>query len=81
MFILCFRPSGPALVAALEDGLNAAGATSLNLNVQTTPQLHYVTRCINTQGTKDAYGEPSEEGYYKKLSTAFRKIVVRLFYL
>ena len=37
----------------------------------TTPQLHYIVRCINTNA---AYGEPTEEGYYKKLSSAFIKL-------
>ncbi|CAI2177642.1 16360_t:CDS:2, partial [Funneliformis geosporum] len=69
------RPSGPALVAALVDGLKALNAKVIDFGIKTTPQLHYVTRCYNTQGTEDDYGEPSEDGYYKKLSTAFRKIV------
>lgn len=34
----------------------------------TTPQLHYMVCCQNTQGH---YGEPTVEGYYKKLSEAF----------
>ena len=37
----------------------------------TTPQLHYIVCCENTQGE---YGEPTEEGYYKKLSDAFIKL-------
>ena len=36
--------------------------------VLTTPQLHYMVRCINTQGN---YGQPTEEGYFDKLSFAF----------
>ncbi|CAG8722131.1 2792_t:CDS:2, partial [Funneliformis mosseae] len=51
-------------------------ANVIDFDVKTTPQLHYVTRCYNTQGTEDDYGVPSEDGYYKKLATAFRKIVV-----
>lgn len=35
----------------------------------TTPQLHHIVRCINTRG---AYGEPTEEGYYKKLADAYK---------
>ena len=38
--------------------------------------LHYIVRCINTAGTSDAYGEPTEEGYYKKLSEAYKTAVV-----
>lgn len=38
--------------------------------------LHYLVRCLNTANTPDAYGEPTEEGYYKKLSQAFKTAVV-----
>ncbi|KAI6007446.1 Phosphoacetylglucosamine mutase [Pisolithus albus] len=54
------RPSGPALVSALEDGLKATGAE---------------VRTINTKGTKQSYGVDTEEGYYTKLSSAFNKLV------
>jgi hypothetical protein len=33
---------------------------------------------LNTAGTSDAYGEPSAEGYYKKLSDAYKTAVVRI---
>ncbi|RUP49039.1 hypothetical protein BC936DRAFT_143404 [Jimgerdemannia flammicorona] len=69
------RPSGPALVASLEDAIKAAGSSYTNFGLKTTPQLHYGVRCLNTQGTNDAYGEPTEIGYYNKLATAFRQIV------
>lgn len=71
------RPTGPALVAAFEDGLKAMGAEGRNEGVKTTPILHYLVRCINSKGTKEEYGEDSEEGYMKKLSGAFKKLVVR----
>lgn len=70
------RPSGPALVAALEDGFKALGVEARDAGVTTTPVLHYLVRSINTKGTKDAYGEDSFEGYLEKLSTAFKKLVV-----
>lgn len=66
------RPSGPALVAALVDGLEAVGAEYTDYGYFTTPQLHYVTRCINTRDTPHDYGEPTEEGYNNKLARAFR---------
>ncbi|CAB4473790.1 Phosphoacetylglucosamine mutase [Rhizophagus irregularis] len=69
------RPSGPALVSALVDGLKSLNAKIIDFGIKTTPQLHYVTRCYNVKGTEDDYGEPTEEGYYKKLSTAYRKTV------
>lgn len=37
----------------------------------TTPQLHYMVCCQNTQGK---YGEPTVEGYYRKLSQAFSQL-------
>jgi len=37
----------------------------------TTPQLHYIVRCVNTAG---AYGDASAVGYYTKLSTAFTQL-------
>lgn len=40
--------------------------------ILTTPQLHYVVRCVNTHGQ---FGEPSEEGYYQKLVTAFNQLL------
>jgi phosphoacetylglucosamine mutase len=72
------RPSGPALIAALEDGLKAIGAQTRNAGVTTTPVLHYLVRTSNTKGTPEAYGEDTEEGYYSKLSSAFQKLVVSL---
>jgi phosphoacetylglucosamine mutase len=71
------RPSGPALVAALEDGFKAMGATARNAGVTTTPILHYLVRSINTKGTKYSYGEDTEAGYFSKLSTSYKKLVVR----
>ncbi|TDL28636.1 phosphoacetylglucosamine mutase [Rickenella mellea] len=69
------RPSGPALIAAFEDGLKAMGLKGRDEGVKTTPVLHYLVRCINTKGTKEEYGEDSETGYMMKLSSAFKKLV------
>ncbi|KZT02644.1 phosphoacetylglucosamine mutase [Laetiporus sulphureus 93-53] len=66
------RPSGAALISALEDGIKAIGAEGRNAGVTTTPVLHYLVRAINTKGE---YGKDSEEGYLIKLSTAFKKLV------
>jgi hypothetical protein len=70
------RPSGPALVAALEDGFKAIGVEARDAGVTTTPILHYLVRAINTKGTKESYGEDSEDGYLVKLTSAFKKLVV-----
>ncbi|KAI9266831.1 hypothetical protein BDA99DRAFT_506785 [Phascolomyces articulosus] len=69
------RPSCPELVKCLESGLSVSGAKATGYGLKTTPMLHYIVRCINTAGTNDAYGEPTEEGYYKKLSEAFMTAV------
>lgn len=67
------RASGPSLVTALVDSLKATKTEFTDHGILTTPQLHYLVRCINTQGSKQEYGEPSEKGYYKKLSSAYSK--------
>jgi phosphoacetylglucosamine mutase len=68
------RESGPALVAALEDGFRFSNAKTTNYGMLTTPQLHYLVKCVNTLKTQNSYGVPSEEGYYKKLSNAYKKV-------
>lgn len=65
------RPSGHTLVGALADALQAADTKYVDYKILTTPQLHYLVRCTNTEGTPLAYGETSEAGYYKKLAKAF----------
>lgn len=70
------RPSCPTLIQALIDGLTAFGSYINNQGLKTTPQLHYLVKATNTKGTEDAYGEPTEEGYYKKLAKAFQDLVV-----
>lgn len=42
------------------------------LDLLTTPQLHYMVKCTNSQGT---YGEPSEDGYCRKLAKALEAIL------
>jgi len=67
------RASGPHLVAALVEALNASGTEYTDYKILTTPQLHYLTRCLNTKGTQYEYGEPTEKGYYEKTAAAFTK--------
>lgn len=71
------RESGPVLVAALNDALNAVGAKFKDYGILTTPQLHYLVRCINTQNLPDTkpYGEPTEQGYYQKIGNAYKKLM------
>jgi phosphoacetylglucosamine mutase len=65
------RPSSHSLVMALSDSFQATSTEYTDYKILTTPQLHYLTRCINTQGTPKAYGKVSEAGYYEKMSEAF----------
>lgn len=67
------RASGPKLVAALVDALVATETEYVDYKLLTTPQLHYLTRCTNTEGTPQSYGEVSEKGYYEKLAAAFAR--------
>lgn len=69
------RESGPALVKALKAALDAVGAEYRDYGHLTTPQLHYMTRCINTADTQYAFGDPTEQGYYQKMADAFKKIM------
>ncbi|KAK2164180.1 hypothetical protein LSH36_68g16012 [Paralvinella palmiformis] len=62
------RPSSEVLAQSLRDGLDVMQTHYTDYGVLTTPQLHYMVRCHNTKGQ---YGEATEDGYYKKLSTAF----------
>ncbi|OXB36968.1 hypothetical protein LQV05_005024 [Cryptococcus neoformans] len=69
------RPSGPELVAALEEGLKAfgEGVKISDIGVTTTPILHYVVKATNAKG--EAYGKPSIEGYMEKMSNAFKTLI------
>ncbi|MCJ1235268.1 Phosphoacetylglucosamine Mutase [Varicellaria rhodocarpa] len=69
------RASGPRLVAALTEAFKATKTEYTDYKLLTTPQLHYITRCLNTKGTPYEYGEPTEQGYYEKTAAAFKKAV------
>lgn len=66
------RPSGIALVKALKAALDALKVEYTDYGILTTPQLHYLVRCINTKGTAYEFGEPTEQGYYEKMANAFK---------
>ena len=55
--------------------MNAFEAESTDYELKTTPQLHYLVRCLNTQGTNSPYGIPTQEGYYQKLAGAFNQLM------
>ena len=65
------RPSGHKLVSALADALEATGTEFVDYRLLTTPQLHYLVRATNTEGSPSSYGKVSEVGYYEKLAAAF----------
>uniref|UniRef100_A0A8C3AWX6 Phosphoacetylglucosamine mutase n=1 Tax=Cyclopterus lumpus TaxID=8103 RepID=A0A8C3AWX6_CYCLU len=62
------RSSSASLSKAVLDGVSALGGRNKDYGLVTTPQLHYMVCCQNTQGK---YGEATVEGYYKKLCQAF----------
>lgn len=51
------------------------GFAVTDYGVFTTPELHYVVRCLNTLNTPASYGFPSEDAYVLKLAKAYRKLV------
>ena len=65
------RKSSPSLAQAVRDGVNSVNGVMTDFGVVSTPQLHYNVVCQNTDG---AYGQVGEEGYFKKLTDAFKKI-------
>ncbi|GAB7350572.1 hypothetical protein MBLNU459_g1148t1 [Dothideomycetes sp. NU459] len=67
------RASGSRLVECLVDALKATDTQYTDYKLLTTPQLHYLVRCVNTKGTQDEYGDVSEKGYYEKISAAFKQ--------
>ncbi|XP_068137657.1 phosphoacetylglucosamine mutase [Hyperolius riggenbachi] len=66
------RPSSENLSRSVIDGVSSLDSKFQDYGLVTTPQLHYVICCRNTNG---AYGEPSVEGYYQKLSKAFKELI------
>lgn len=64
------RASGPRLVSALVQGLDSVNAEYTDYKILSTPQIHYITRCLNTIGTPFEYGTPTESGYYEKIATS-----------
>ena len=69
------RPSGIHLVKALKASLDALQVEYTDYGILTTPQLHYLVRCINTKGTPYEFGEATEKGYYEKMAKAFKTLM------
>lgn len=68
---LCSRPSSKALSEAVVAGVEALRGAATDYGVVTTPTLHYLVTCHNTQGS---YGRPTQEGYFDKLAVAFKAL-------
>uniref|UniRef100_A0A131Y3J1 Phosphoacetylglucosamine mutase n=1 Tax=Ixodes ricinus TaxID=34613 RepID=A0A131Y3J1_IXORI len=64
------RSSSPHLAQAVADGVKSVDGAVKSLGCLTTPQLHYIVRCTNDPH----YGEPTEDGYFRKLTKAFTQI-------
>lgn len=65
------RPSSPDLTQAAITGITVMGGEVKDYGVVTTPMLHYFVASINTDGI---YGEATEDGYFKKMTTAFKEL-------
>lgn len=65
------RYHSPRLLKAVADGVIALKGNVREYGIVTTPMMHYYVVCANT---KQAYGVPTEEGYYKKLIVAFETL-------
>ncbi|NXA19923.1 AGM1 mutase, partial [Ibidorhyncha struthersii] len=66
------RPSSEKLSQSVIDGISILGGQYHDYGLVTTPQLHYMVCCQNTQGQ---YGKATLEGYYEKLSKAFTELI------
>ncbi|KAG1677775.1 Phosphoacetylglucosamine mutase [Nymphon striatum] len=70
----CFEDANnniPKLAEAVRDGIQVLGGNIQDHGILSTPQLHYIVCCINTN---EKYGEATESGYFKKLSSALIKL-------
>ncbi|XP_023248512.1 phosphoacetylglucosamine mutase isoform X2 [Copidosoma floridanum] len=65
------RKSSLPLSQAAIAGIKAMNGKLQDFGVVTTPQLHYLVVCTNTNGT---YGIPTLDGYYEKISKAFKTV-------
>lgn len=66
------RSSSVSFSQAVLEGVSSLGGHSQDYGLVTTPQLHYMVCCKNTQGR---YGELTLDGYYKKLCQAFIQLI------
>lgn len=69
------RESSVRLATAASDGVRSVGGQFKDFGFLTTPQLHYIVNCANTD---EAYGRATEEGYYLKYSSSFLGLIAKL---
>ncbi|XP_075410946.1 phosphoacetylglucosamine mutase [Tenrec ecaudatus] len=62
------RPSSEKLSQSVIHGVTVLGGQFHDYGLLTTPQLHYMVYCRNTNGQ---YGQATVEGYYQKHAKAF----------
>ncbi|XP_066215057.1 phosphoacetylglucosamine mutase isoform X3 [Saccopteryx leptura] len=70
------RSSSEKLAQSVIDGITVLGGQFHDYGLLTTPQLHYMVYCRNTNGQ---YGKATVEGYYQKLSQAFVELTKQAF--
>ncbi|KAM8777966.1 phosphoacetylglucosamine mutase isoform 2-T4 [Rhynchonycteris naso] len=70
------RSSSEKLAQSVIDGITVLGGQFHDYGLLTTPQLHYMVYCRNTNGQ---YGKATVEGYYQKLSKAFAELTKQAF--
>uniref|UniRef100_A0A8C4N9Z4 Phosphoacetylglucosamine mutase n=1 Tax=Eptatretus burgeri TaxID=7764 RepID=A0A8C4N9Z4_EPTBU len=68
------RASSKVLAQAVSDGVTDLGGTFKDFGLVTTPQLHYLVASHNSDGLM---GEPSLDGYYRKLSEAYKALMAQ----
>lgn len=66
------RPSSEKLSQSVIDGVTVLGGQFHDYGLLTTPQLHYMVYCRNSEGR---YGQATIEGYCQKLSRAFVELM------
>ncbi|KAI4488215.1 hypothetical protein M0804_005063 [Polistes exclamans] len=65
------RQSGSNLLGAAVAGIKALNGVVKDFGIVTTPQLHYLVFCTNTNNN---YGESTLEAYYNKFSKAYKRM-------
>ncbi|CAG0880126.1 unnamed protein product [Cyprideis torosa] len=71
------RPSGPAMLKAVKDGVEAMQGKVRDLGILTTPQMHYLVWHINNS-TDPASCVPTTMDYFRPICSAFRSVFPNL---